>query len=123
MSKKLTKKEMLVQILSHTTDEAEREFLKNEIELLERKANNKKPTKEQEENAGLKALILEVAVEPMTVSEIWRTNPDWVEKWSVQKFSALVNQLETEGKIERIMEKRVAKFKAIVVEVEEDEGE
>ena len=37
--KKITKKEMFAQIMSHLTDESEINFIKHEIELLE---NNRK---------------------------------------------------------------------------------
>ena len=33
-TKKMTKREMYEQILAHTTDKAEQEFLKHELELL-----------------------------------------------------------------------------------------
>ena len=123
MAKKKTKKMMYEQILSHTTDKEEREFLENEIDLLDKKAANKKPTKEQEQNALLKSAILEfIAVTPHTASEVWRSKAEWVAEWSVQKFSALLNQLETDGLVKRSIVKRVPYFVAVAtVEVEDED--
>ena len=123
MAKKVTKKMMYEQILAHTTDKAEREFLENEIALLDKKAANKKPTKEQEQNAKLKSEILEfIAVTPHTASEVWRSKSEWVEEWSVQKFSALLNQLEEAGLVKRSIVKRVPYFVAVAtVEVEDED--
>ena len=123
MAKKMTKKMMYEQILAHTTDKEEREFLENEIALLDKKATNKKPTKEQEQNAKLKSEILEfIAVTPHTASEVWRSKNEWVEEWSVQKFSALLNQLENDGLVKRSIVKRVPYFVAVAtVEVEDED--
>lgn len=121
MAKKVTKKMMYEQILAHTTDKAEREFLENEIALLDKKAANKKPTKEQEQNAQLKSEILEfIAETPHTASEVWRSKEAWVAEWSVQKFSALLNQLENDGLVKRSIVKRIPYFVAVApVEVED----
>ena len=123
MSKKKTKKMMYEQILAHTTDKEEREFLESEITLLDKKATNKKPTKEQEQHALLKSEILEfIAVTPHTASEVWRSKEAWVAEWSVQKFSALLNQLENDGLVKRSIIKRIPYFVAVApVEVEDED--
>ena len=121
MSKKLTKIEMFGQILAHTVDKEEQEFLKNEILLLRNKQENKKPTAEQKENAELKVEILAVLDDgkPKTVSQVWRSKEEWVFKWSIQKFSALLNQLADAKLVVKTSEKRVTYFTKVMTEVED----
>ena len=60
--KKMTKKEMFNQILTHLTDAEEIAFINHEIELLNRKHNSDKdkaPTKTQVENEKIKTIILD----------------------------------------------------------------
>ena len=75
--------------------------------------DTKKPTKTQIENESLKTLILEKLSEtPKAIKEIQLENEELsVEKFSNQKISALLRQHVAENKVERIEEKRVAKFK------------
>lgn len=121
MSKKKTKIEMFGQILAHTTDKEEQEFLKNEILLLRNKQENKKPTVEQKENAELKVEILAVLDDgqPKTVSQVWRAKEEWVLKWSIQKFSALLNQLADAKLVLKTSVKRVTYFTKVMTEVED----
>lgn len=121
MSKKLTKIEMFGQILAHTVDKAEQEFLKNEILLLRNKQENKKPTAEQKENAELKVEILAVLDDgqPKTVSQVWRSKEEWVFKWNIQKFSALLNQLVDAKLVVKTSEKHVTYFTKVMTEVED----
>ena len=121
MSKKLTKIEMFGQILAHTVDKAEQEFLKNEILVLRNKQENKKPTAEQKENAELKVEILAVLDDgqPKTVSQVWRAKEEWVLKWSIQKFSALLNQLADAKLVVKTSVKRVTYFAKVMTEVED----
>ena len=117
MSKKMTKKAMFEQIMAHTTDKAEREFLANEIQLLDNKSANRKPTAEQKANELLKDELYKVLLGGrFTVSEVWRSKSEWFSQYSPQKFSALFKQMEAEGRVRREEVKRVAYFTAIVVE-------
>lgn len=86
--------------------------LEHEIELLENKSNNKKPTAKQVANEELKELILNVLVtsgEPMIISDMQKAN-DILAGLSNQKISALIKQLRSEGKVKRTLEKKVAYF-------------
>jgi len=125
MANKMTKKQMFEQIMSHTTDKAEREFLAHQIELLDNKTANKKMTAEQIANAKLKREIVETMVvgKGYTVSEVLLLNTDWVGTYSVNKFSALMNQLVDEGFLSKTSVKRVSYFQRTDKEFEDCEVE
>jgi hypothetical protein len=117
--KKLTKKEMfaMVREIVMTSDSANAEmligFIDHEVELLTKKnTGEKKPTKVQEANVGIKQVILTAleGQEAKTVSEIQTLAPELAEL-SNQKVASLVRQLVEEGKLTRIEEKRKAYFR------------
>ena len=115
MTKKITKRERFEKMLEKydfTTDD--REFILHEIELLEKKkSGDRKPTKTQIENMGLKEVILEVltdAENPMTISELIKAD-ERLGECSTQKISPLISALVKEFKVVRIEEKRKAYFK------------
>lgn len=103
-----TKKDMFNEILnSHDLTEAQRDFIKHEIELLDKKsAGNRKPTKTQVANEGIKADIVNSMVdgERYTVTELIKSN-EALADYSNQKISALVGQLVKDGKVVRSTEK------------------
>lgn len=87
-------------------------------EQFEKKNNSstgsKKLTKTQIENEEIKVQILEVMTsEPKAIKELQAENENLAE-YTNQKLSALLKQLVNENKVERVEEKRVAKFKKIV---------
>ena len=77
-----------------------------------RNTGEKKPTKVQEANVGIKQVILTAlnGQEAKTVSEIQTLAPELAEL-SNQKVASLVRQLVEEGKLIRIEEKRKAYFR------------
>ena len=86
--------------------------VKREIESLENKSNNKRPTAKQTANEEFKELILNILItseEPMTIADMQRIN-DVLAGLSNQKISALIKQLRSEGKVKRTLEKKVAYF-------------
>ena len=107
--KKMTKKEMFAQILAHTTDKAEKEFLAHEIELLNKKAESKGMTETQKANEKVKQAILAALTEKMTISQINKVVPE-CEGFSISKTSALVRQLKNDLLVVRTEEKGVAYF-------------
>ena len=113
LMKKMTKKEMFNQILTHLTDVEEIAFINHEIELLERKHNggNKAPTKTQVENEKLKEIMLDYMTQGFkyTITNLMTIVPDLRDKTN-QKVNSLVTQLKNAGKVERIEEKGVAYF-------------
>lgn len=96
------------------------EFCAHEKELLESKRGSlKKPTAEQEANKVLMQIVLEVlqeSTEPLTISEI-------IDRGGVrlngiksnQHMNSLLIKMRTNGEVERVYEKKVAKFQAVGV--------
>ena len=96
-------------------------FIENERNLLDKKSNSsgdKKPTARQTENAGLKEAILNYLSQndPATITELMKNVPELaaIENLTNQRVSAIVRQMvEIDKTVERLVEKRVAYFKAI----------
>lgn len=113
--KKMTKAQMFAQILSHTSDEAERKFIEHEMELLAKKnapKDEKKLTPTQEANEGIKSAIYDYLMEkgePMTISQMLKEIPECA-NLSNQKVSALVRQMYLAMTIVRNEVKGVAWF-------------
>ena len=88
--------------------------MKEQFEKKNNSGTGKKLTKTQIENEEIKAQILEVLTsEPKAIKELQAENESLAE-YTNQKLSALLKQLVGENKVERIEEKRVAKFKKVV---------
>ena len=88
------------------------EFAKGRIEALDKKSENKKPTKTQVENEGLKEVITTVLSEsenPMTVTEMLATKR-FAENTSNQKLSALLRQMVDDKVVVKTIEKKVSRF-------------
>lgn len=92
-------------------------FVKHEIELLEKKKSNKKMTKAQEENEMIKTQIFTIMEEKggkMTIKDL-QAYPS-MKDFTNQKLSALVKQMIDENLVIRTEEKRVAYFQVFTVE-------
>ena len=112
MAKKITKKEMFTMIKAEVKDNADMvAFIEHEIELLDKKASNKKATKTQEANVGIKSIILSVLEggKSMTVTEMQGASAELGEL-SNQKVSALVRQLVEAGEVVKTIDKKVSRF-------------
>ena len=112
--KKMTKKEMFNQILTHLTDAEEIAFINHEIELLDRKHNSDKdkaPTKNQVANENLKQAILNYMDTGAiyTVSDLQTLVPE-LRGLTNQKVNSLVTQLKNDNLVSREYIKRVAYF-------------
>lgn len=94
--KKITKAQRFEEIKSYVQDNAELvEFLENEIALLKKKNENRKPTPQQEENAKLAEEVYQVLAEadkPLSIKEITKANPEWNE-FSSQRVVQLIKKL------------------------------
>ena len=117
--KKITKKEIVTMMLANEViaqNEMFKAYLENELELLKKKAENKKATKNQEANAEIKADILEVMVNmaPSTATEIMNAvkSTDTVKYATLtnQRVSALLKQLIEDEKVVKTIDKKVSKF-------------
>lgn len=118
-NKKVTRKdnfEMVVAIVEGSDAENKMElveFLKHQIELLDRKGSNSKPTKTQKENKAIKDKIVSALKDigkAVTISELNKYSG--LEGYSNQKLSALANQLVVEDLIAKATIKKVSYFKA-----------
>jgi hypothetical protein len=113
MEKKMTKREMFEQIkANYALTEAEVKFIDHELELLAKKNSaDKKPTKAQVENEGIKAEILEgMEVGKLyTITDLIKSIPA-IAELSNQRVSALVRQLVEDKVVIRTEDKRKAYF-------------
>ena len=126
MAKKMTKKEMFVQILNnHNLKADEIDFINHEIELLEKrnsKGGDKKPTAKQLENADYGKAILDFLAdnpdEKFTITDMWKKIPVLANntEMSNQRISAIVNQLKNENLVVRDEIKRKAYFSIALVD-------
>ena len=112
-NKKMTKREMFLQIKSnYPLTEAEVAFVDHELELLEKKnSSEKKPTAQQVANEGIKAAIV-AGMTPnrlYTVTEIQKEIPECADL-SNQRVSALLRQMKDDGIVVRTEDKRKAYF-------------
>ena len=122
MANKITKREVIGMMMNEEVVKANPTYvayLENELALLDKKARNKKATKTQEENVGIKATILEVlaTIGSGTVTDIQNGNAE-LSAFSNQKVSALVRQLVESGKVVKTVEKKKSIFSLAESEVE-----
>lgn len=117
-SKKLTKRDhfnTLLQLPEVAANPTLVDFINNELDLLARKNNsdNKKPSEKDIANQGLKTAILEFATasgEQHTVTDFIKNVPACA-GLSQQKISAMVRQMVEDGKLEKVIVKRVSYFR------------
>lgn len=113
---KVTKAEMFAMIKEVEgvkENEAMVAFIDHELELLAKKASNKKPTKTQEENEGIKTEILNVLTnEGATVTEI-QSKSIVLGDLSNQRVSALLRQLIADGKVVKTVDKKKSYFSLV----------
>lgn len=116
-NQKLTKKDyynMLLNLDAVKESEELTSFIEHELELLESKSANRKPTKTQTENDQLRKNILDAMEENRmyTISQIIECTPSLKnhETMTPQRVSALVTQLKNDNLIIRTEIKRKAYF-------------
>ena len=91
------------------------EFIAHEMELLAKKNTaDKKPTAQQEANAGIKSNVLTVMQDNpnklFTVSELLKAVPNLPDTMTNQRMSAIVRQMVDAGQVKRTEDKRKAYF-------------
>jgi len=123
MANKITKREVIGMMMNEEVIKGNATYvayLENELALLDKKASNKKATKTQEENVGIKGTILEVlATMSGTVTEIQSANAE-LSALSNQKVSALIRQLVESGEVVKTVDKKKSIFSLAESEVEGD---
>ena len=122
MANKITKREVIGMMMKEEVVKANPTYvayLENELALLDKKAQNKKATKTQEQNVGIKATILKVlaTIGSGTVTDIQNGNED-LSALSNQKVSALVRQLVESGEVVKTTDKKKSIFSLAESEVE-----
>ena len=122
MANKITKREVIGMMMNEEVVKANPTYvayLENELALLDKKAQNKKATKTQEQNVGIKATILEVlaTIGSGTVTDIQNGNEE-LSALSNQKVSALVRQLVESGDVVKTTDKKKSIFSLAKSEVE-----
>ena len=122
MANKITKREVIGMMMNEEVVKANPiyvAYLENELALLDKKAQNKKATKTQEQNVGIKATILKVlaTIGSGTVTDIQNGNEE-LSTLSNQKVSALVRQLVESGEVVRTTDKKKSIFSLAENEVE-----
>ena len=117
MANKTTKRDIINAMIADnyiSANESYMAYLKHEIELLDKKAEAKKPTARQKENEELMEMLVEVvnATSGGTVSEIIASDSR-LAGMTTQRISPMLNKLAEEGKITKTIEKRKGIFSAI----------
>ena len=125
MANKITKREVINAMLADVAINGNATYvayLENELALIKKKAANKKSTKTQEENKGIKSVILATlaSIGSGTITDIQNANSDLAEL-SNQKVSALVRQLVATGEVVKTTDKKKSIFS--LATVDEVEGE
>lgn len=119
MANKLTKKDnfkAIIEVLkaNHKNDLVA--VMEHEVELLDKKATSSKMTKTQEQNVGIKELILDTLKSldrAVSITELINASDELREitKGSNQKVSALMTQLKNDNKVIRETDGKKAIFK------------
>lgn len=122
MANKITKREVIKMMMNEEVVKANSTYvayLENELALLDKKAQNKKATKTQEQNKGIKTTILKVlaTIGSGTVTDIQNGNEE-LSTLSNQKVSALVRQLVESGEVVKTVDKKKSIFSLAKSEIE-----
>lgn len=127
MEKKTTKREYFAQVIAILEKAQGTEeliaFCEHEVELLNKKAENKKSKGASAENIALADTVYDVLVasgKGMTVSEVQKSNDD-LAGLSTPKITALMRILMDNGRVIRTVDKKRTEFSAVVVAEETDE--
>ena len=113
MEKKITKREVINTMLADeaiASNEVYVNYLNHELELLDKKSSNRKPTKTQEANVTLKAdikAVLKGVEGGMVATDIVKALEADV---TVQKVSALLTQMVKSNEVVKTVDKRKSVF-------------
>ena len=125
MADKKTNKDFFNEVIAISgTNKELAEWAAKQIKALEKKATNRKPTKEQVANIGLKADILETLKainKPATVSELLATGR-FEATITNQKLTSLLTQMVKTKEVVRETDKKKA-FYSVPSEDENEESE
>ena len=120
--KKITKREVVEKMLADSniaSNEIYVAYLKNELELLKKKSENKKVTKNQTENVEIKEVIIEVLgrMGNGRAGEIQlavqATDKEKYATLTNQRTSAILKQMIDEGTVAKTVDKKVSTFSLV----------
>ena len=120
--KKITKREVVEMMLADSniaSNEVYVAYLKNELELLKKKSENKKATKNQTENVEIKEVIIEVLgrMGKGRAGEIQlaiqATDKEKYATLTNQRTSAILKQMIDEGTVVKTVDKKVSTFSLV----------
>ena len=120
--KKITKREVVEKMLADSniaSIEVYVAYLKNELELLKKKSENKKATKNQTENVEIKEVIIEVLgrMGKGRAGEIQlavqATDKEKYATLTNQRTSAILKQMIDEGTVVKTVDKKVSTFSLV----------
>ena len=120
--KKITKREVVEKMLADSninSNEVYVAYLKNELELLKKKSENKKATKNQTENVEIKKVIIEVLgrMGKGRAGEIQlavqATDKEKYATLTNQRTSAILKQMINEGTVVKTVDKKVSTFSLV----------
>lgn len=120
--KKVTKREVVKMMLADSniaSNEVYVAYLKNELELLKKKSENKKATKNQTENVEIKEVIIEVLgrMGKGRAGEIQlaiqATDKEKYATLTNQRTSAILKQMIDEGTVVKTVDKKVSTFSLV----------
>ena len=120
--KKITKREVVEKMLADNnikSNEVYVAYLKNELELLKKKSENKKATKNQTENVEIKEVIIKV-LERMGKGRageiqlaVQATDKEKYATLTNQRTSAILKQMIDEGTVVKTVDKKVSTFSLV----------
>lgn len=122
VEKKITKREVVEMMLADSniaSNEVYVAYLKNELELLKKKSENKKATKNQTENAEIKEVIIDV-LDRMGRGRageiqlaVQATDKEKYATLTNQRTSAILKQMIDEGIVVKTIDKKVSTFSLV----------
>ena len=120
--KKITKRKVVEMMLADSniaSNEVYRTYLKNELELLKKKSENRKATKNQTENAEIKGIIIDV-LDRMGKGRageiqlaVQATDKEKYATLTNQRTSAILKQMIDEGTVVKTVDKKVSTFSLV----------
>lgn len=113
---KLTQKELYTEILEKVADdELHAEFIKYQIEMLNRKTANRSAKVDSEENIALMQNILDImGNDSMMIKDIVKAFAEKGTIYSPQKITAMMSKLKNNDKVIETVEKNVRYFTRVV---------
>lgn len=113
---KLTQKELYTEILEKVADdELHTEFIKYQIEMLNRKTANRSAKTDSEENIALMQNILDImGNDSMMIKDIVKAFAERGTIYTPQKITAMMSKLKNNDKVIETVEKNVRYFTRVV---------